>query len=411
MAPGQAGVFMGGGTIMIRTKWNHGVLFFCAVLLAWLMGNVHTAFAQEPIKIGAFFALSGPAATIGTPTKLVAQMVVDRINKEGGINNRPLELAGGDTESDPTKALMEAKRLVEKEKVVGLIGPTRTDEGMAVKPYIEDTAHIPIVMTIGGDPVIAGGKFGPFDWTFKTPQRTSIAVKKIYDYLRSQKQTKVALLTATDGFGKDGAASLDQLAPEFGVEIVARESFAVADTDMTPQLVKIRESGAQAIICWTIGPAGARVAKNVKQLGITLPLIQCHGQPDPKYIELAGQAAEGSIMPSTKLMVADQLPDDDPQKAVILDFIRLYRDEYKYDKQYPINTHSGYAWDALYILSNAMRQVGTAPEALREAIEKTRGYVGISGIYNLTPEDHNGLGTDSMVIVKVENGNWLLVQR
>lgn len=396
---------------MTATRWNHAIVVCCALLLAGVGGADRAASAAEPIRIGAFFALSGPAATIGTPTKLVAQMVVDRINKEGGINQRPLELAGGDTESDPTKALMEAKRLVEKEKVVALIGPTRTDEGMAVKPYIEDNAHIPIVMTIGGDPVIAGGKFGPFKWTFKTPQRTSIAVKKIYDYLRSQKQTKIALLTATDGFGKDGATWLEQLAPEFGMEILAKESFAVTDTDMTPQLVKIRETGAQALICWTIGPAGARVAKNVKQLGMTMPLVQCHGQPDPKYIELAGEAAEGSIMPSTKLMVADQLPDEDPQKAVILEFIRMYRDVYKYDKQYPINTHSGYAWDALYILSNAMRQVGTEPEALRGAIETTKGYVGISGIYNLTPEDHNGLGTDSMVMVKVEKGKWVLVQR
>jgi branched-chain amino acid transport system substrate-binding protein len=367
--------------------------------------------AEEPIKIGAFFALSGPAASIGTPTKLVAQMVVDKINKEGGINKRPLELVVGDTESDPTKALMEAKRLVEKEKVIALIGPTRTDSGMAVKPYIEETAHIPVLMTIGGDPVIAGGKFGSFNWTYKTPQRTSVAVKKIYGYLQSQKQTKVALLTATDGFGKDGLGALEQLAPQFGIEIVAKEAFSVNDTEMTTQLVKLRDSGAQALICWTIGPAGARVAKNVKQLAITLPLVQCHGQPDPKYIELAGEAAEGSIMPSTKLMVADQLPESDPQKAVIKDFLNLYKDVYHYDQQYPINTHSGYAWDAVYLLVNAMRQAGTDPEALRGAIERIQGYVGISGIYNLTPEDHNGLGTDSMVIVKIEKGKWVLVQQ
>jgi branched-chain amino acid transport system substrate-binding protein len=366
--------------------------------------------AEEPIRIGAFFALSGPAASIGTPTKLVAQMVADKINKEGGINNRPLQIATGDTESDPTKALMEAKRLVEKDKAVALIGPTRTDEGLAVKPYIEDAAHLPIIMTIGGDPVISGGKFGPFKWTFKTPQRTSTAVKKVYDYLRAQKLTKVALLTATDGFGKDGLNSLEQLASEFGIDITIKEAFAVTDTDMTPQLLKIRESGVQALICWTIGPAGARVAKNVKQLGIKMPLIQCHGQPDPKYLELAGDAAEGSVMPSTKLMVVDQLPDSDPQKAVIKDFLTLYRDVYHYDQQYPINTHSGYAWDAIYLLANAMRQVGTEPEALRNAIEQTRGYVGISGIYNLTPEDHNGLGTDSLVMVKVENGKWVLLQ-
>jgi len=390
-------------------RWK--VLAGCLVGVALLLSGVAPAVCAEdqPIRIGAFFALSGPAATIGTPTKLVAQMVVDRINKFGGIDGRKLDLVVGDTESEPTKALMEAKRLVEKERVVAVIGPTRTDEGLAVKPYFEDTAHVPVIMTIGGDPVIAGGKFGPFRWTFKTPQRTSVAVKKIYDHLRSRKMTKVAILTASDGFGKDGLAWLDQLAPEFGIEVVAREVFAVSDTDMTPQIIKTRETGAEALICWTIGPAGARVAKNVKQLGLTIPLIQCHGQPDPKYIELAGEAAEGSIMPSTKLMVVDQLPDSDPQKAVIQEFIRMYTEEYKYDKQYPINTHSGYAWDAIYLLANALRQVGSDPEKLRAAIETTQGYVGVSGIFNLTPEDHNGLGTDSFVMVKVEKGKWVML--
>lgn len=380
-----------------------------ALFIVLLCGRGN-AFAETPIKIGAFFALSGPAASIGTPTKLVAQMVVDKINQEGGIDNHPLELVVGDTESDPTKALMVAKRLVEKDQVVALIGPTRTDTGMAVKSYIEGKAHIPILMTVGGDPVIAGGKFGPYRWTFKTPQRTSIAVRKVYGYLKSQKMTKLGLLTATDGFGKDGLNWLEQLAPEYGLDIAAKEAFAVTDTDMTSQLAKIRAGGADVLICWTIGPAGARVARNVKQLGLTMPLVQCHGQPDPKYIELAGEAAEGSIMPSTKLMVFDQLPDSDPQKAVIKDFLHLYRDVYHYDKEYPINTHSGYAWDAIYLLANAMRQVGTDPEQLRSAIEQINGYVGVSGIYTLTPQDHNGLGTDSLVMVKVQHGKWVLLQ-
>jgi len=379
------------------------------ISLAYFAGATK-ARSEEPIKVGAFFALSGPASSIGTPTKLVAQMVVDKINKEGGINGRPLELIVGDTEGDPTKALMVAKRLVEKDKVVALIGPTRTGTGMAVKPYIEDKAHLPILMTIGGDPVIAGGKFGPYRWTFKTPQRTSIAVKKIYEYLKSQGMQKVGLLTASDAFGKDGLQWLEKLAPEYGLQIVASESFAPTDADMTTQLVKIRDTKPQVIVCWTIGPAGAKVAKNIKQLAITLPLVQCHGQPDPKYIELAGDAAEGSIMPSTKLMVYDQLPDTDPQKAVIQDFVKLYEEVYHFDKEYPINTHSGYAWDAIFLLANAMRQVGPEAEPLREAIEQMRGYVGISGIYNLTPEDHNGLATDSLVMVKIENGGWVMIQ-
>jgi branched-chain amino acid transport system substrate-binding protein len=174
--------------------------------------------------------------------------------------------------------------------------------------------------------------------------------------------------------------------------------------------VKIKAASPEAIICWTIGKAGSIVAKNVRQLAIKAPLYQCHGLPDPIYVKLAGEASEGNIMPSTKLMVAAQLPDSDPQKKVILEFIRLYTDVYKYDRQFPINTHSGYAWDAIYIVANAMKKAGTDNEKLREAIEATKGYVGVSGVYNLTAEDHNGLGMDSMVMVQVAGGKWKMLQ-
>lgn len=365
--------------------------------------------AAEPIKIGAFYSLSGPAAAIGTPTKLVTQMVVEKINKEGGINGRPIELVLGDTESEPTKAVMVAKKFINVDKVAAIIGPDRTDLGMAVKKLIED-AGIPTFMTVGGDPVImGGGPLGTFKWVFKSPQRSSTAVEKVYAYLQKQNLKKVALITASDGFGKDGKGWLEKLAPKYGITIVADESFNPKDTDMTSQLTKIAGASPEAIVCWTIGPAGAIVAKNVKQLNIKTPLFQCHGLPDPKYIELAGPSAEGNVMPSTKLMGWEQLPDNDPQKPVIKDFVHLYNDVYKYNKEFPLNAHSGYAWDAIYIVANAMKKAGTDPEKLREAIENTKGYVGISGIYNLTPEDHNGLGTDSMIVVRIQDGKWKLI--
>jgi branched-chain amino acid transport system substrate-binding protein len=308
---------------------------------------------------------------------------------------------------------MVAKRLVENEKVVALIGPTRTGTGMAVKKYLEGK-QIPTVMTVGGDPVIMegvhGGKnFGTAKWIFKSPQRSSIAVKKVYTYLQAKKVKNIALITASDGFGRDGKRWLTKLAPQFGLTVMANESFGVRDADMTTQLTKIKNTDAQVIICWTIGPAGSIVAKNVKQLAIKLPLVQCHGLPDPKYIELAGKASEGNVMPSTKLMVYNQLPNSDPQKAVIKEFVRLYNEVYNYDRKFPINAHSGYAWDAIYIVANAMKKVGTNKARLRDAIEQTTDYVGISGIYNITPKDHNGLGTNSMVMVMIWNGDWRLV--
>lgn len=384
---------------------------FALLVVALLVQGVISANAAEPIKIGAFYSLSGPAAPIGTPTKLVTQMVVDKINKEGGINGRPLELVWGDTESEATKAVQVVKQFIHVDKVAAIIGPDRTDLGMAVKKLVEE-AQIPTFMTVGGDPVImGGGPLGTFKWVFKSPQRSSVAVEKLYSYLQKQGLKKVALITSSDGFGKDGKKWLEQLAPKHELTIVADESFNPADKDMTAQLTKIKGINPDALVCWTIGPAGAIVAKNAKQLDMKTPLFQCHGLPDPKYIEWATkEAAEGTIMPSTKLMAWEQLPDNDPQKAVIREFVHLYNDVYKYDKQFPINTHSGYAWDAIYIVANAMKKAGTDPAKLRDAIEQTKGYVGVSGIYSLTPEDHNGLGTDSMILVQIKDGKWNLVK-
>lgn len=380
------------------------------VVISLLLAATGWAKTQEPIKIGAFFALSGPAAAIGTPTKLVAQMAVDKINKEGGINGRPLQLVVGDTESDPAKAAAIAKKFIHEDKVAAIIGPTRTDSGMNVKKIVE-AAGVPTFMTVGGDPVIMGGeKFGPFTYVFKSPQRSSVAVKRLYEYLKEKKLTQIALLTASDSFGKDGEVWLENLAPEFGLTIVGKESFGPKDTDMTAQLTKLKNANPQAVVVWTIGPAGAIVAKNLAQLGLNLPLFQCHGLPDPKYVELAGKAAEGNRMPATKLMAPDQLADNDPQKPVIQEFIRLYKDQYKFDQQFPLNTHSGYAWDAIMIVANAMKKAGPEPKALRQAIEQTKDYVGVSGIYNLSPEDHNGLGVDSMIIVEVKDGKFVKAQ-
>ena len=221
----------------------------------------------------------------------------------------------------------------------------------------------------------------------------------------------MALITASDSFGRDGLRWLEKMGPDYGVSVVANESFDPKDTDVTAQLTKIKAAGPQIIVCWTIGPAGSIVAKNRLQLGITVPLVQCHGLPDPAYIELATpEAAEGNLMPSTKLMAWDQLPDSDPQKAVIAQFVEMYNEVYNYDEQYPINTHSGYAWDAIYIVANAMKKVGTDKDKLRQAIAETKGYVGVSGVYNITDQDHNGLGTDSMIMVIIQDGKWLLAK-
>jgi branched-chain amino acid transport system substrate-binding protein len=243
-------------------------------------------------------------------------------------------------------------------------------------------------------------------WLFKTPQRTSTAVEKLFAHLKTHGLAKVGILAASDKFGQEGSGYLKSLASKFDIQIVSEESFDPNDIDMTVQLTKVATAKPAAIVVWTIGPAGAIVAKNAKQAGISIPLFQCHGQPDPNYLKLAADAANGTAMPATKLMAGEQLPAGDPQRAAVLDFIA----EYNARGLKNLSTHSGYAWDAVQLVFKAMEKAGTEPESLRAAIENTKGYVGVSGIYTLSAADHCGLGVDSMVIVKVEDGKWKLAQ-
>lgn len=356
----------------------------------------------DTIKIGGLFDLSGKAQHIGAPTKEVAQMVVDRVNKQGGIKGRKIELVVADTQSEPSQTVVALKRLLEKDNVVAVIGPTTTGAAMACLKEI-DTAKRPMVACVGGDAPVTPVR----PWVFKTPQKTSVAVARVYAHLQKNNLKKVALLCAGDKFGQEGQDVLEKLAPGSGIQIVAKESFDPAkDLDMSVQLRKAVDAKPDAIVVWTIGPAGATIAKNARQAGIAVPLFQCHGQPDANYIKLGGEAVNGTAMPATKLMAAEQLADTDKQKALVLEFIAAYKAKGLGE----IGTHSGYAWDAVQLVCNAIEKGGAEPAAIRDALEKTTGYVGVSGIFSLSPEDHNGLGVDSLVMVKVENGKWKLIE-
>jgi branched-chain amino acid transport system substrate-binding protein len=369
-------------------------------LLGGLLATA-TAFSAETIRIGGLFDLTGKAQQIGEPTKNGAQMVVDRLNKQGGLKGRPIELVIADTQSEPSQAVVALKRLIEKDKVAAIIGPTTTGAAMACLKTL-DEAGIPMVACVGGDaPVTPARK-----WVFKTPQRTSTAVESLFDYLKAHKLAKISILTASDKFGQEGDAFLKSTAPKYGITLMANESFDPMDSDMTIQLSKAAAAKPDAIVVWTIGPAGAIIARNARQLGLSIPLFQCHGQPDPNYLKLAAEAANGTRMPSTKLLVGSQLPDGDAQKAVELDFIR----EFEAKGLSNMSTHSGYAWDAVQLIFNAMEKAGTEPSALRDAIENTKNYVGVSGVYNMSPTDHCGLQTDSLVIVEIANGKWKLAK-
>jgi branched-chain amino acid transport system substrate-binding protein len=370
-----------------------------SMLFAGLMAG--SAVAAPPIKIGALFAVSGPASFLGEPERNTAKMMVDEINKAGGIKGRQLELVVYDTQADATKAAQAVNKLIKDDKVVAIIGPSTTGDSMAVIPIVEK-AEIPMVTCAAGVKITEPVK----KWVFKTAQNDALAVPKIFEHMKKQKISKIAILTVSDGFGSSGREQLVLQAKEFGMQIISDETYGPKDTDMTAQLTKIRGSEAQAIVCWGTNPGPAVVARNVKQLGITLPLYMSHGVSSKKFIELAGDAAEGIILPSGRVVVADQLPKTDPQKKTLLNYVENYRKHYKVEGDH----FGGHAYDAIMLVKGAIERGGDSPQAIRDQLEKTEKFAGIGGTFKYSPQDHAGLTSDAFVLVQIKQKGWTLIK-
>jgi branched-chain amino acid transport system substrate-binding protein len=375
----------------------------CSLLTTLLLSVLMTspALAAPPIKIGALFSITGPPSFLGEPERNTAQMVVDEINRTGGIGGRKLQLVIYDTQGDATRAVQVATRLIKEDKVVAIIGPSTTGDTMAVIPLVEK-AQIPLISCAAGIKITDPVK----KWVFKTAQNDSLAVARIYEHLKKRQISKVALLTVSDSFGSSGREQLNVQAKKFGIQIISDDTYGSKDTDMTAQLTKIRDSKAQALICWGTNPGPAIIARNVKQLGLHMPLYMSHGVSSKKFIELAGDAAEGIILPSGRVLVANLLPNTNRQKKALLSFIKNYQKQYRAEGDH----FGGHAWDAVMLLKSAIEKGADTPAAIRDQLEKTQNFSGIGGIFNFSLQDHAGLTKDAFVLVEVKKKGWTLVK-
>ena len=381
--------------MMKNIKWK---ATFATVLL---FAGLYSAHAADPVKIGSFLSVTGPASFLGDPELKTLQIYVDSINASGGINGRPIELIYYDTGGKAQDAVGFIKRLIKSDHVDLIVGGTTSGDTLAVIPEVEKEG-IPLVSLASAVDIVEPVK----KWVFKVAHSDRMAAAKIFEDLRKRKLTKVALITGDGGFDKSGRDQLLKLAPQYGITVVADESYGNKDTDMTAQLTKIRATDAQAIINFGFGQAPAIVIKNIKQLGITLPIYQSHGVASKTFIDLAGAAAEGVRMPAAALVVADQLPNSDPQKPVLIAYKKQYEAKYG-----PVSTFGGHAYDGLFIAVDAIKRAGGSDKAkVRDQIEKTKGFIGTAGVFNMSPDDHMGLNLDAFKMVEIRNGGWKLIE-
>ena len=361
------------------------------------------AFAADPIKIGSVLSVTGPAAFLGDPELKTLQLYVDDLNKKGGVLGRPLQLVHYDDGSDANKANGFTKRLIEDDKVDVLVGGTTTGATMSSVPLAEK-AGIPFISLAGAVVIVEPVK----KFVFKTPHTDRMAAEKVFEDMKKRGLTKVALLSETSGFGASGKKETEGVAAKYGITLVANETYGPKDTDMSPQLTKIKTApGVQAVFVFGLGQGPAIVTKNYKQLGITLPLYQSHGVASDEFLKLAGPAAEGVRLPSPAQLIPEKLPANDPQKPIVTAYDKAYKAAYKTD----VSTFGGYAYDGLMLAVDAIKRAGSTDKAkVRDALEATKGFVATSGTFNMSATDHMGLDLSAFRLLEVKGGDWSIVQ-
>ena len=356
------------------------------------------ALAQDTIKVGAILAVTGPASFLGSPEAKTLEMMVADINAKGGIGGKKVVLIIKDSGASSEKAISFAKQLIEEEKVLAIIGPSTSGETMAIKALAEES-KTPLLSCAAAEVIV-----NPVaSYVFKTPQKDSQAVIRIFQQMKKMGISKIGVLSSNTGFGKAGKDQIEKLAAEHGIQIVVSEVYDSKATDLTAEVTKIKAANVQAIVNWSIEPAQAIVIKNARQLGLTIPIFQSHGFGNIGYVKAAGVAAEGVIFPAGRLLIAEELPASNPQKKVLVSYKNEYETKYKED----VSTFGGHAYDAMLLFTEAVKKGGNDRAKVRAELEGLKGVVGTAGIFNMSPTDHNGLGLDAFEMLTVKDGRFV----
>ena len=335
-------------------------------------------------------------------------MLVDQVNQAGGLTGpdgklHPIEAFFEDDQSDSTKAVLAVKKLIEENGVPIIIGGTGSPASVAVIDTVTE-AKIPFISMAAASAIVQ-----PVEeryWVFKTPQTNKPVVDVQADWMEAKGITKIASLGVNNAFGSDSIEALKEVVAERGLEIVYEGTFEPGDTDFSAQLTQVAGSGAEVLIAHATPAEGAPLTVQFRDFGLEMPIMHNHGIGNAAFIELAGEAAEGVLFPIGKLLVAESLPDSDPQKAVLMQYIADYK---AYTNGGAPSTFGGHAWDGMQMAFDALKAVGPDPTAIRDYLEGIQNFVGISGIFNVSATNHNGIGKESLVLVEIKDGTWVYV--
>lgn len=377
------------------------LILVSSVILFWMVGNA--AGEKRAYKVGSIFSYTGPAAFLGDRMKTTVEMMAEAVNEKGGINGHPVEVKIYDSGSEVTKAVTAANRLITQDRV-DIISGTGNMSGLslAVKP-IFNRYKVPMISNSGSRRIVE--PVSESRWIFKSHLTDKEIIGRAIDWWKAKGITKIAMLSSTSGFGKSARDELRLQEPGSGIRVVAWEEFNNKTNDLTPQLTRIRSAEPEVILCWTVAPAGVVFMKNARQLGMKQILMHGFGYVVPRYMKMAGEAAEGAVLVSLRYPVGPQLPDADPCKKIILNYMKEHKAKYGFQP----DVYGAEAYDGMLMALEAFRIANNFDkEKLRDALERLN-FIGANGVYKFSPTKHYGLSKEDAVVFEWRKGGWKLL--
>lgn len=373
---------------------------FSLLIIASLFAGTVSAQSKQVVKIGAIYPMSGSASFLGIPEERALKMKVDEINKAGGVNGKTLEVIVYDTEGNSNKAAQQLRRLAESDKVDIIFGPSSSGESLATIG-LSNELKIPQIAHGGTEQIIKPTT----KWVFNSLAVDRVALSYVLSYFKQKGVKSLALMTSADGYGQSGKNVLQQLLPGTDIKIATAEEFNRTDADMTAQVLRAKQSGADAMLVWSALPAPTIIARNAQAVGYDKPIFVGYGAASNELVEKAGAAGEGLYISSFRLLAPGSLPESDPVRPVT---VRLYADYVKRYGEPPAN-FAQHSHDAVLILEAALKKIPgpVTRDNLRDAIEKV-DVIGTNGHFRFSPTDHGGLDSTSqpLVMLRWVKGKW-----
>ena len=362
--------------------------------------------ARAEIRIGVIASSTGPTAAVGIPQKNTVALL------PGEIGGQKIEYIVLDDASDPTSAVTNVRKLLAEHKVDALIGPTTTPAALAILDFVAE-AKTPLVTTVGSSAVIQ-----PMDdkkkWVFKTTQNDDLIATAVLANMTASGIRSVGFIGFNDPYGENWYKVFAPMAEQAGIRMVASERFNRTDPSVTGPVLKLISARPDAVFIAATGGPAVLPQAGLQEKGYKGRIYQTHGVATNDFIRLGGKVVEGTLMAGGPMLVAADLPAGNPIRAVAEGYVKAYEGKYGAGS---MSTFGANTYDAGLLLQKAIPQAlakarpGSAEfrAALRDALEQSREVVGAQGVFNMSPQNHNGMDQRARVMMTVKNGKWVLV--